>query len=565
MIAPTTLRILKLRIMEDDEREKLTEESNVLRQELKSWEREFAAANDGRKAGREDIKQHSIIGTSLRVPIVLHSLTSIVAQKYKDYNRTRDILAGKLPPPKPASQYTSKPTSKFSEAASPRPPKRKPPSSTHATPSKRQSVEPLQTPSQRHLHPSALDPYDSPSTIRMLFSPRKPLILGPTPQKDGKLLGIFDLMPSGDEDSPFKPPRPPASTAASVQATPRKGHSVGAEIMATPSAARHPRTPLSSSKRFLLDTFVTPLKLRRGSNDGSAKRSISKLNFSTPSFLRRDNRVKTLPAIPEAAADTASPPAPRLPKRPLVRGLSSILAGLREMQEEALDDDLDALREMEDDQQPPQATQQHPMSKPQLPKPKERVHVEDSQQVSDFPFMDFPDLDFNRDVEDAEEGFGEKEQAMVDRDSKLPVYKKKGQKRTTRKVNMKPVRAKVPARKASPAEYSDDEDEEGNWQNETPDQDGDGEGRDAVPDTQQGFEADSLPLYAAKRNFDSESEGGTEYTASEGGTRYKRSRVVAEGRKTKVGVQAHMNYKRMKLRNTGAKGGKVGGRFSRRR
>ena len=34
----------------------------ILRQELKVWEREFAAANGGRKAGRDDIKQHPSIG-----------------------------------------------------------------------------------------------------------------------------------------------------------------------------------------------------------------------------------------------------------------------------------------------------------------------------------------------------------------------------------------------------------------------------------------------------------------------------------------------------------------------
>jgi hypothetical protein len=33
-----------------------------LRAELKSWEKEFASMHDGRKAGREDIKQHPDIG-----------------------------------------------------------------------------------------------------------------------------------------------------------------------------------------------------------------------------------------------------------------------------------------------------------------------------------------------------------------------------------------------------------------------------------------------------------------------------------------------------------------------
>jgi hypothetical protein len=51
--------------MDEGERNILTEQSVVLRQELKVWEREFAAGNNGQKAGREDIKQNSHIGTSL--------------------------------------------------------------------------------------------------------------------------------------------------------------------------------------------------------------------------------------------------------------------------------------------------------------------------------------------------------------------------------------------------------------------------------------------------------------------------------------------------------------------
>lgn len=55
--------VLCLKKMEEEERERLSGQSNVLRQELKTWEREFAAANGGRKAGRDDIKQHPAIGT----------------------------------------------------------------------------------------------------------------------------------------------------------------------------------------------------------------------------------------------------------------------------------------------------------------------------------------------------------------------------------------------------------------------------------------------------------------------------------------------------------------------
>ena len=38
------------------------DQSSKLRKELKEWERGFSAAHEGRKAGREDIKQHPDIG-----------------------------------------------------------------------------------------------------------------------------------------------------------------------------------------------------------------------------------------------------------------------------------------------------------------------------------------------------------------------------------------------------------------------------------------------------------------------------------------------------------------------
>lgn len=43
-------------------REEAVENATAVRQELKIWEKEFAAANGGRKAGRDDIKQNPHIG-----------------------------------------------------------------------------------------------------------------------------------------------------------------------------------------------------------------------------------------------------------------------------------------------------------------------------------------------------------------------------------------------------------------------------------------------------------------------------------------------------------------------
>lgn len=51
--------------MSPEEGTVLTERSNTLRSELKVWEKNFAAANSGHKASRDDIKRHPDIGMDL--------------------------------------------------------------------------------------------------------------------------------------------------------------------------------------------------------------------------------------------------------------------------------------------------------------------------------------------------------------------------------------------------------------------------------------------------------------------------------------------------------------------
>lgn len=48
--------------MEAAERDGVTARANVLKQELKVWEKDFAATNEGRKPSREDIKKNPEIG-----------------------------------------------------------------------------------------------------------------------------------------------------------------------------------------------------------------------------------------------------------------------------------------------------------------------------------------------------------------------------------------------------------------------------------------------------------------------------------------------------------------------
>ena len=110
---------------------------------------------------------------------------------------------------------------------------------------------------------------------------------------------------------------------------------------------------------------------------------------------------------------------------------------------------------------------------------------------------------------------------------------------------MKPTRSKPQAQPEVPLQESDDE------------RAGAGE---TIPETQ----VDEAAGFADARNFDSDSQ--SEYTASEGGTRYRRPNQSKKNKSAnkngemkitarKVNAMAHQNFKRLKLRNSGAKGG----------
>ena len=357
-------------------------------------------------------------------------------------------------------------------------------------------------------------------------------------------------MSNEDEDSPSKAHIIITGPNGEVQATPQKTRDVKEEC---PDTIRHSRTPASRGKRFMLDSFATPLKKRHPNEQASkTPTSTSKLQFTTPSFLKRDSHRTRMPAIEETAdCFSISPEMVRLPRKPLVRGLSSMLANLRKMEEEAADEDLEALREIEMEGFTSKT------GKPALKSTNEEVtHVEDGQ---------LPGLLGGFDDEGKYDSEPEElKNPAVGRDGQpLKIFKKKGQKRTTRRVIMKPVRNTKSQRKPYPQDQADSSspEPEETRQFEPPEVE-DGE---AVFETQQ----DSNGLYAAEGgNFDSDS--GSEYTASEGGTRYRRPGQQKKiklgdngGGKTegkvkkavrKVGAMAHANFKRLKLRNGGAKG-----------
>ncbi|KAF2495731.1 hypothetical protein BU16DRAFT_572928 [Lophium mytilinum] len=386
---------------------------STLKQELKLWEKDFAAAHNGRKAGRLDIKANASI-----------------SQKYKEYNKLRDVLAGKAGPQTPSKA----------------PRKCKAIDDEVRTPSK--PLFKLATTPARHEQAENADPANVPGSASILFTPvHVRSKIGPTPQKDGLVLGLFDLLPS---DTPTKAQRTVlGDVGTNVMQTPSKDHGGSEDGLSVEEHARGSRTPLSTGKRFLLDKFATPKKRKR---DEEGTPSSTMKHLSTPMFLRRDTR----PLDIIAEEDESTPrPAP-WKRRGLGRSLSSMIQNLKNQEkerveearreeeeaerqeDERLDDELEMMREME--------MEAAGISIPKA-KPAPKVLVEDSQ----VPMKLGPDA-----LEESDQDETQQELGALDRNGNpRQVWKKRGQKRTTRRVNMRPVAARRKSKSPEPAVQDD--------------------------------------------------------------------------------------------------------------
>lgn len=308
------------------------------------------------------------------------------------------------------------------------------------------------------------------------------------------------------------------------------------------------RTPASSGKRFMLSTlFATPTTLRYaamadGEDKAEAAENQNQTNNSTgqaaesgtPSFLRRSNPAQYANAVTNGGL---SPTAVRKPQPFVGKGLSTIVQGLRDMEEERMDDDMDVLREIEAEQEAA------------------KVEVDDSQ-------------------------------ALV---NEKPLRKKKGQKRTTRRVTMRPVVVPKPARQPKDDGGSDNDEREDT----------------AVPETQQPGMAQEANLGG---QFDDSDDAGSTHTMSEPDSdldyieepevskpktksfsekikeaissvakpeskpqEKPQSRAAPketekenkQPRARKINPEAHANYRALNIRNKGTKG-RFGRRFGRR-
>ena len=362
--------------------------------------------------------------------------------------------------------------------------------------------------------------------------------IGPTPQKDGQILGLFDQLPTtSGSQTPLKR-KALGSVRGNTLTTPCKRPRTNNQNLDTD--IMHQESPLSGTKGKILSDVVTPSTRRATDSSTPASRSeVSKLRLDdTPAFLRRDSQRADMGKrilIGEEQGVSWSPVAiHRLPKA-AGRGLSALLRGLREMEDEELDEELDMLREMESDGAP-------------------RNHVDQSQiLVNDSQKPEVP-LGPDGGTESDEDGIEYTDRRKGEEGKPLKIWKKKGQKRTTRRVLMKPNTAKW---KPEPA-----------WSIGQPNEDD----QDSAAETQ---------VVGVDRSSDCKERGcnDDEFRDVRGSAEVTEARIgsmdaieVKSGKKgeltkkakKKLSATAHANFRALNIKNKQSRG-KKGGRFGRKR
>jgi hypothetical protein len=308
-----------------------------------------------------------------------------LANKYKEYNKLRGKVTAQVAPQTPSKRTTSRHSPRNVERTPKGPPK-----PILLTPLKRKREEELVS--------EAIP--QSPG----FSSPQGPNVIGPTPQRDGIVLGLFDMLPAG---TPSKRRAVLADVELNVLQTPSRKTQDAASETSLESRGRGERTPLSVGKRFMLNQFVTPKK-RELEEEGTPSSTFRGL--ATPAFLRRGN---VLGAINETD-ETTPRPAP-WKRRGLGRSLSAMIQAMKKDEDDKLDEEADIMREME--------MEEAGISMPAKPRVPE-IQIEDSQ--APMPLGPDRGLETEED-EDEEPELGPDGQPRR-------VWKKKGLKRQTRRV-----------------------------------------------------------------------------------------------------------------------------------
>lgn len=332
----------------------------------------------------------------------------------------------------------------------------------------------MQTPQKRakhthslSSHATVLDTYDAPHSARK--SPPTILFrtsIGPTPQKDGKVLGLFDLLSPASSAAGRTPSKPQAVGSSRGQGaelgvfrTPSKNkQGLGDEGMKSGgmlSGARKGKglfeSPVDASKRAHISSLLTPTARRTlatpsKSTPHSRKAVEPQSSDETPAFLRRHSQhayaLTSENISREDGLDydnetiTWTPVKPRPGPRMAGKALSALVRGLREMEEEKLDEELDILRELENGGN----------ALPRPSKVSKLFDVADSQTPEmplgpDGAHLNTTNNEDDENHDGGSDGYGELKKpgrgGRFGKESK--PWKKKGQKRTTKRSNLRPV------------------------------------------------------------------------------------------------------------------------------
>nr|POE93341.1 dna replication regulator sld2 [Quercus suber] len=485
------------------------EHAAALRLELKRWENEWAAANGGKKPDREVVKNNASI-----------------AAKYKEYNRLsqRHVQPVETPRKRKAvlDELSTNPTAH--------------------TPKRATKTTTLSAKHGKAAHDEVeLEPEPTPAFIRCA--------LGPTPQRDGQVLGIFDALPS--------------------TTTPSKRKSLLDPIAATPSKPSAPpssdpalsRTPQSTGKRFYLDAFTgTPLKRKREPAEEPATPSSAQRALATPSFLRRSFPLAPITEEEDRAPSGGALSNPGFRRRGgFVRTLSSMIQNLRRNEEQRMDDEWAVLQQLEAEEADERGTHaEHDTTLPPAARPAADGRGAEGRGAGAAEGVEMP-LGPDQAAQGDEVDDGARERGALDaHGNPRKVWKKKGLKRQTKRVLMRPVLHK--AQKAVDVQSGDaDEEEEVCTAGAETQPDGSGP-RAAVP-------ADGDD--SASEHEEAEDGEGKDGTGETARTRKAKSQTKdagsATGKKKKVNELAHANFRKLKIKNKNSKAnGRAGGGGGRR-
>ena len=365
------------------------------------------------------------------------------------------------------------------------------------------------------------------------------LALGPTPQKDGEILGIFDMLPAATPSKGVTVTNAPSEPV--VSATPSKS------APSASSEVQQSRTPQSSSRRFYLEAFAgTPLKRKR--EDDVYTPSTAKQNYATPSFLQRNFSLSRIEEDNEEAAAKERP----FKKRGLVRSLSTIIQGLKKQEEERLNDEWDVMNEIEAEQRGGTLQSNAP-----------KILAEDSQ-AAEVPLGPDKGVGSGDEASDVDAG-------SLDVNGKpRKAWKKRGLKRQTRRVLMRPVLHQP--KKAEAVTNSDSELSESEVVAET-------QLQEDLPAPSEGLHAPepSFEKEAEDPDYKHDSQQSNGHSTGKKSKKHKHAKMKEKtdgkdadsetkstSRKSKVSAQAHANFRKLNIKNKNSKASGRGRKFGRR-